>query len=523
MAITIRSLLVDLGVKTDEAELVKFDKALSAAKVTMAAAATVAVALTAALIGVSLSAAVAGDEIDKGAQRLAVSTEEFQRLRFAADRSGVPLETLGEGMSRLGAEAAKTGKKLKPNIELLKDVAEEVFNAKTKTEQAAIATKAFGESSRKLLPILREGRAGIEALGDEFASTGALMDEAAVRAAVGFTDRMTDLKAVLVGVKNTIGTAFLPVFSDLIETFVEWRKANADIINERLTAWVKLVAKGLKLMAGAVKITARVVEKIGIDKLAKRFAGLLAVFTIGGLSFLLAALPTILAALTPPLVAGASAAIAFLAPFAATAAIIAAVGVALIALGLIIEDFIVFAEGGDSVIGDFVDAFENAGGVLGVFATSLNALGPNFKKTMADLKFELGDMLRVLFEFLSGSMDRFLVWTDQIAAGFADAFDISKHLANLKQAAGKALGRFNPFGGGAALGGGGGAASSAIGSTSSIGSTTSSSSSTSNSFQGGGVTITGVGMTAADAERVAGSLMARERRQAATAFAGGEV
>ena len=201
-----------------------------------------------------------GDEVHKSAQRIGVSTDEYQRIAYAAGQSGVSVEELGASMGRLNkgiAEAAGGENKnlaslfkhagismrgvngeLRAGSELLPEIAELFARNGNAATQARMGTAIFGKSWQALAPLLQGGKAGIDELNERFKMLGTSMDENALVAGEKFGDQLDDLKQVTASYGHTIGAKLLPVLSPLIEQMIKWSVANRALLTTKVSAFL---------------------------------------------------------------------------------------------------------------------------------------------------------------------------------------------------------------------------------------------------------------------------------------------
>lgn len=202
--------------KTDEkAEKtsVKFSKMGKAALAIGTAAATGTAAAIKGMKDLADSSAAAADEIDKGSIRMGVSTEEFQKLKYAAGQSGVELSTL--------ETAAKSLQKSGSDLDLTSALMQ-VASITDESERSAAAMDLFGaKAGYQLAPLLAEGSAGIQDLTDRASQLGLVMSEDAVNAGVVFGDTMSDLEQSVGAAKNMLGAEFIPVFQTIADLIIE--------------------------------------------------------------------------------------------------------------------------------------------------------------------------------------------------------------------------------------------------------------------------------------------------------------
>lgn len=259
MATTAGALLIDIV--ADIAQLRQdLDKGVSeikgfASQVTgsLKTLTTFATGFTTALTGIGLAmggasfaamakeAINAADNIGDLAEKTGLSTNALQALQYAARDVGAGAGALESGVARLnktlgeaGAgnkEAIKqfkemgdvsfhTGGYLRTTEEVLRDVAERMAAAGTVAERTAIATAAFGKGGAALVPVLKDGAAGLDDMISRLREMGVLVDEKSLGQAdqlqkkfdaLASTIQTTTIKAIL---------ALEPVLTTVAEKFL---------------------------------------------------------------------------------------------------------------------------------------------------------------------------------------------------------------------------------------------------------------------------------------------------------------
>lgn len=251
------------------------------------------------------SYADAGDNIAKVSDRLGIGIEALQEYRFAAERSGVDTRTFDLAVQRLGrrvGEAAKgTGEARGALAELgisavdaaggvrsieslLPEVADKLGALENANQRNALAMKLFDSEGVRLVQMLQDGSAGLDDLRREARGLGLVMSEESARAAERFTDRMSNLQGALLGVRNRIGGAVLPVLTDLSDKITSGILAKGPAIQ----AWASRFAERLPgrlqaLRTGFASLIERLRPTIDFGRaLADRFGGVQLV--LGGLA-----------------------------------------------------------------------------------------------------------------------------------------------------------------------------------------------------------------------------------------------
>lgn len=374
MATTIRELLVRLGVDADTKKVAEFDRALATTKGTMVKIAGVAVLAAGALTAFAVSTANAGDEAAKAAARVGLDVEAMQELGFAAQLAGADMTSI-EVAFRRQAVAARDAEKsalspsalaykaigvsvrdasgaMKGQLQLFEESAEGLRGLKTDTERMAIANDLFGRGGAKILPLLNQGAEGIRKAREQARELGFVMSKEATVASEEFIDALTETKAVLVGVRNQIGIALIPIFTRFVDRLRGWFLANKVVIKQRIDKVIDGITTAVDFLDEAFERLNKRVQGVGgwgviFDQVRKVVTSMVVAF---GIAKLIRAIGVVHA-----LVVGAGAVASALG-----GPVVVALGLAVAALLsflLIGEDFLTFMRGGESVIGSFLAAF----------------------------------------------------------------------------------------------------------------------------------------------------------------------
>jgi len=180
----------------------------------------------------------------------------------------------------------------------------------------------------------------------------------------------SNLKDAIQVLAIQVGGSLVPEATEYLNVAIEWLKVNKELIRVNVSKSVKVLVDGMKNMVKVGRAVARVLGAVinsvgGFDNAVKilttslavllglrvlTFMGNIGILAVSGAKNLLVFVA-----------ASRSAAFALFAMQAAALALPIAVGAAIAAMFLIIEDFIVFMQGGDSLIGSLVDNFDEGG------------------------------------------------------------------------------------------------------------------------------------------------------------------
>ncbi len=322
--------------------------------------------------------AALGDQIAKTSEKVGVSVQGLQELRFAAQQSGVATSTLDqslqtltkgaaeaalgmgsarEAFARMGVSVRDANGNVRPTEALLGDVADAMQGVTDPSERLRLATQLFGESGTSLINTLKDGRSGLNAYRKEARRLGGVMDAQLTARSSALVDEQGRLSESLKGVRNELSRELIPLFIKSSEGTRKFLTSVRLFIRANLKDTIEFISSSLKTMIGFW------------DSLNTTFNGTLpivlavvaALIKFKTVVSLLKALGLVIAS---PLV-----------KLAALAALIA----------LIIEDFGVWQRGGNSVIGSLLGNFED------------------FRATIEPIEKFLRENLTAAWEFIKGA------------------------------------------------------------------------------------------------------------------------
>lgn len=153
-----------------------------AGQMTRAGAAMVALggAALAPLAGALKSFASYGDELNKLHDATGSSVGDLAKLRWAAEQSAVPFETLRTALYKMrqqigsGALDGKLGAELngKGALEQFAVIADAFGSIENDAQKAAAAVQVFGRGGQQLLPFIKMGREGMAVMAAEASRLG---------------------------------------------------------------------------------------------------------------------------------------------------------------------------------------------------------------------------------------------------------------------------------------------------------------------------------------------------------------
>lgn len=385
MASALREIAAFFGIEVDTEQLEKADSKIQAfiGKVKEGGK-ILAEAVAAEKIGEFLKSQVENaTKLQNMSERLDVSVEQIKEFGFAAASAGLDADSAAGMLQRFeratsgagkhgaaaAAELAKLGVKTQGagagnTVDTMLQLADAFQKMPTRAEKVAAAVKLFGRQGISMIPILEKGRASMEALFQESRELG-----------------------------NGLGPDFYNNAKEVNEVF-EHMQFGIQSLKERALATVLPYLQ--KLGSWLLEVTRKTIEFTKHTNVLKTLAIAIAV-ALG--SELLPAIGAVLAAL---------------APFAIPVAIITA-------LYLIFDDLYTLMTGGQSVIGDTLDALFGLG-TAKQFAIDLT-------EAFDGLLDVLGDIGSMLKDTVMGALEEVL----EAAKGVGEALgDIAG--GNFKQA-----------------------------------------------------------------------------------------
>jgi hypothetical protein len=174
----------------------------------------------------------AADDAGKLAQKIGLSVESLTRLQYVAELSGVSMQSLQAGVTRLsramvdgnkqfeatGIAARDAAGNLRPTEDVLLDLADLFSRMPDGAQKTAIAVGVLGRSGADLIPLLNGGRDAIKGLMDEADALGITISTETFKAAEVFNDSLTRIGAVARGFTRQIAAELAPTMAAIADT-----------------------------------------------------------------------------------------------------------------------------------------------------------------------------------------------------------------------------------------------------------------------------------------------------------------
>lgn len=221
------------------------------------------------------------DGLSKMSQRTGIAAEKLGALKFAAEQSGANFETLTTGLKKFQENMANNKNTLGVDVsggteEALMQFADKIKNMSSVTQQTKAATEAFGRAGFKLLPLLQEGRDGINKLTDEAKRLGLTLDEVAIQEGVKLGDATNRMKQSFAGVSNQIVANVAPTLTSFFDTLSGVAASTTSLVS-KVPVFVSTLGKltvGFMAFAGVAKTIPIIFSAIAAHPVIAVLAGL---------------------------------------------------------------------------------------------------------------------------------------------------------------------------------------------------------------------------------------------------------
>lgn len=376
-------------------------------------------------VGSSIEMAHLGQEIAWSADKAEIARDKFQLYSQAAKESSVnshqfvlamkmmnkniyqaitkPTGEAATSFKAMGVATTDMSGKIRQTDAVLGDLMDQFAGMEETPARAALATKIFGIRGHEMIPFLIKGRAYLTELKGAMEEYNATISAESIKNSEDFTKATMRLDLAWMGFKNSLSElGIIKVITFLME---------------KATDVVVWFSKGLRQMRDYTEEGhgAALILEIALGSLAAAalyFSGVL------------------IGAMLPALLSIAGAVIAATWPFLLIGA----------AIGLVVDDFVAFIDGGDSVLGTIVDFMKGPSDfpLFEVFKSFFNALFDMFnpavwtrfwtsiKSFFLDPLFAALDILDAVWSKLFGStISQKLITRADVGVG-ADSGNMTK-------------------------------------------------------------------------------------------------
>ncbi len=197
-----------------------------------------ATGLLGAVGGLAIKTAQSADELNTLSKQTGISTDDLQKMQYAADLVDVSVENITGAMAKmkkgmaegdfgkaafetLGVSVRDTSGALRDSNEVFYEVLTALSQIPNETERDTVAMEIFGKSADQLAGIIDDGGAQLKELGDEAANLGLILDEQTLGSLNEVNDTLDKLKAQAGAELAKAGSEALEALTPVLETVIE--------------------------------------------------------------------------------------------------------------------------------------------------------------------------------------------------------------------------------------------------------------------------------------------------------------
>lgn len=219
-----------------------------------------------------------GDTIAKTADRIGISTDALQELRYAAEINGVQFDQMDKAVTaftkRLGEMKQGTGALHTYLTKLDKDFEKQVISAgsteeafnmiikrmremESQSDRAALGAAAFTRTAGVAMTKMVDS---VDELRDRARKLGIVLDENLLRGAEAANDAITDLDYVIKANLNRTVLELAPTIVDIASRMTEWVAANDDMLKQKIPEYLEKIENVFKKIWEIVSYDPAIIE-----------------------------------------------------------------------------------------------------------------------------------------------------------------------------------------------------------------------------------------------------------------------
>ena len=188
-----------------------------------------------ALLKMGYDAVTGADELNTLAKQTGFTTEEIQKMQYAADLIDVSFEDISGALKKfktkidptnaslasLGVSTINADGSLRNATDVFNDAVVALSGISNETERDQVAMELFGKSADSLAGIIDDGGAALQAFGQQAEDLGLILDQDTLDSLNETNDTLDELKANLAGTMGQIGADVGTVLAPVLEKGAE--------------------------------------------------------------------------------------------------------------------------------------------------------------------------------------------------------------------------------------------------------------------------------------------------------------
>lgn len=183
------------------------------------------------LLKLGYDAVTGADDLNTLAKQTGFTTEEIQKMQYAADLIDVSFEDISgalkkfkskidpsnKSLAALGVSTVDANGNLRDATDVFHDAVVALSQVSNETERDQLAMELFGKSADSLAGIIDDGGAALQAYGQEAENLGLILDQDTLDSLNETNDTIDKMKAQITSTMAVIGAQVVPVVAPLLE------------------------------------------------------------------------------------------------------------------------------------------------------------------------------------------------------------------------------------------------------------------------------------------------------------------
>lgn len=188
-----------------------------------------------ALLKMGYDAVTGADDLNTLAKQTGFSTEEIQKMKYAADLIDVSFEDISgalkkfktkidpanESLAKLNVSTTNADGSLRNSTDVFNDAVKALSGIANETERDQLAMDLFGKSADSLAGIIDDGGAALKEMGDQAEELGLILDQDTLDSLNATNDTIDQLKGNIAGTMAQIGADVGTVLAPVLEKGAE--------------------------------------------------------------------------------------------------------------------------------------------------------------------------------------------------------------------------------------------------------------------------------------------------------------
>lgn len=228
-----------------------------------------------ALHGALTDIAAGMSNIANTAGYLGITTNALQELRYAANQSGISIDTLDDGLkelqiravdattgsgeafdafNKLGVKTTDFAGRMREPLELLEEVADKLLLLPTQSERIWVLDSMLGDQGAEMLKMLNKGSFGLKKIRQEAQLLNHIIDEKSLNTAINFNKSIKNIKNAFDSISNTMASGLMPAMNSFMGLSLGVLNSLNKIENRASFLRTTIISLGLALSVLAFKV-----------------------------------------------------------------------------------------------------------------------------------------------------------------------------------------------------------------------------------------------------------------------------